>query len=157
MDLFRRLRTRGQSRGAAGIDDLRLALTLVSGEPFTDLRATGWSWLLDNERHDHLMSCAIVDSAHIVTTHALAGGDLDLARFSAETAYRAAPYDETSRLDLIAVDKALGQDEEAERLLAEGVLNRSDDDLGPIKIPDHTEQIIRQHGWIAERQTRSAG
>jgi LysM repeat protein len=157
MDLFRRLRTRGQSRGAAGIDDLRAALTLVSGEPFTDLRSTGWGWLLDGERHDHLMACAIVDTAHIVTTQALTTHDLELARFSAETAYRAAPYDETSRLDLIAVDKALGKVEKAERLLSEGVLNRTDDDLGPIEIPDHTERIVRHRGWTTERRTRSAG
>lgn len=42
-------------------------------------------WLLDGERLDHIMTCAIVDTAHIVTTHALAVGDLGLARFAAET------------------------------------------------------------------------
>ncbi len=157
MDLFRRLRTRGQSRGADGIDDLRVALTLVSGEPFANLRSTGWGWLLDGERHDHLMSCAIVDTAHIVTTHALTTHDLELARFSAEAAYRAAPYDETSRLDLIAVDKALGEGDEADRLLADGVLDRSDDDLAPIEIPDHTHRLLQQRGWIPERRDRSAG
>lgn len=156
IDLFRRLRTRGQSRGAAGIDDLKTALSLVTGEPFSDLRPSGWGWLLEGDRLDHIMACSIVDTAHIVTTHGLALGDLDLARFSAETAYRAAPYDETSRLDLIAVANAAGDTADADRQLIEGVLNRSDDDLGPIDLPDRTAAIIRQRGW-GERTARSAG
>jgi LysM repeat protein len=156
LDLFRRLRTRGQSRGAAGIDDLRTALSLVSGEPFSDLRPTGWGWLLEGERIDHVMACAIVDTAHIVTTHAMAVGDLELARFAAETACDAAPYDETSRLDRIAVEKASGDDEQAERHLLDGVLNRSDDDAGPIEMPEPTARILRQHGWD-ERRARNVG
>ena len=153
LDLFCRLGTRGQCRGWAGIDDLRTALTLVSGQPFSDLRPSGWGWLLDGERSDHPMSCAIVDTAHIVTTHALGVGDLDLARFAAETAYDTAPYDETSRL---AVEKALGNETGADRLLVDGVLTRSDDDLGPIELPEQSAQIIRQHGWN-EPRARSAG
>lgn len=147
LDLFRRLRTRGQSRGAAGIEDLTTALTLVSGEPFTDLRPAGWSWLLEGERLDHIMSCAIVDTAHIVTTHALTAGDLDLARFAAETASDAAPYEEIAQLDLVAVDKAAGEDERAEARLTNGVLNRSDDNLGPIDVPDRSIHVIRRRKW----------
>jgi LysM repeat protein len=147
LDLFRRLRNRGQAEGEKGLDDLVTALRLVTGEPFSEHRGTGWSWLLDGERTDHIMTCAIVDVAHIVTTHALATNQLDLARFSAETAYRAAPYDETSRLDLIDVAAATGHAGAAQKQLVDDVLNRSDDGLGPIDIPDRTAEVIRQRGW----------
>jgi nucleoid-associated protein YgaU len=147
MDLFRRLRTRGQSRGVDGIADLVTALALVSGEPFADLRPAGWSWLLDGDRMDHIMTCAIVDVAHIVTTHALTAGDYDLARLAAETAYRAAPDDETSRLDLIAVAAATGHADLAEQQLVHEVLNRSDDGLGPVSLPARSARIINQRGW----------
>lgn len=156
LDLFRRLRGRGQSRGTAGIDDLQSALTFVTGEPFSDLRPTGWSWLLDGERSDHIMACAIADTAHIVATHALAVGDLDLARFAAETGCLALPYDDTSRLDLVAVEKASGHDEVADGFLAEGIVNRSDDDAGPVDVPSHTSRVIRQRSWTSSR-SRSAG
>ncbi len=156
LDLFKRLRARGQSRGAAGIDDLRTALALVTGEPFSDLRPHGWSWLLDGDRIDHISACAIVDTAHIVTTHALATGDLHLATFSADTACGAAPYDETARLDAIAVRNALGDHETADRALLDGIINRTDDDLGPIELPKQTAQIIGQRGWD-QRRTRTAG
>jgi hypothetical protein len=147
LDLFRRLRARGQSRGADGIADLQAALELVSGEPFTNLRPAGWAWLLDGDRIDHIMTCTIVDTAHIVTTHALHAGDLAMARFSAETAYQSAPYDETSRLDLIAVAEAAGDDVTTTRELIDGVLNRTDDDLGPIELPERAQQVIRQREW----------
>ncbi len=147
LDLFRRLRTRGESRGSSGMSDLIAALHLVSGEPFTHLRPVGWSWLLDGDRIDHIITCSIVDVAHIVTTHALTTEDFELARFSAETAYRAAPDDETSRLDLIDVAAATGHADLAERHLIEGIFNRSDDDRGPIDLPRRTAAIVRQRGW----------
>ncbi|CUR54351.1 LysM peptidoglycan-binding domain-containing protein [Nocardioides sp.] len=147
LDLFRRLRMRAQSRGAAGLKDLQTALRLVTGEPFTQLRPVGWTWLLEGERLDHVMGCAVVDVAHILTTHALSVGDLDLARFSAETAYRAAPYDETSRLDLVEVAAVTGHADLAERQLIDGVFNRSDDDLGPVDLPPRTATVVRQRGW----------
>lgn len=156
LDLFRRLRRRGQSRGATGIDDLVTALGLVSGEPFTELRDTGWTWLLDGDRIDHVMTAAIVDTAHLVTAHALSNDDLDLAAFSAKTAYTAAPYDEIARLDLIAVDHALGNHDDADDALRNEVVNRSDDDLGPVDLPPRTAEIIRQRGWQPIRN-RSAG
>jgi hypothetical protein len=143
LDLFRRLRTRGQLRGEEGIDDLRRALALVRGEPFTDLRPHGWDWLLEGDRDDQIAVATIADVAHILTTRALSEGDLDLAKFSAEKGYLGAPYDESACLDVIAVEKALGHDDEAERRLREH-LSRTDDDLGPVDPPDATTQIIRQ-------------
>ena len=45
IDLFRRLRSRGQARGTEGLVDLRAALELVTGEPFTGQRgADGRGW-----------------------------------------------------------------------------------------------------------------
>ena len=147
LDLFRRLRTRGQSRGSDGMTDLNTALHLVSGEPFSHLRPAGWSWLLDGDRIDHIITCAIVDVAHIVTTHALTTEDFELARFAAETAYRAAPDDETARLDLIDVAAATGHADLAERHLVDGIFNRRDDDLGPIDLPRRTATVVNQRGW----------
>ncbi|MCR1785880.1 LysM peptidoglycan-binding domain-containing protein [Nocardioides carbamazepini] len=142
-DLFRRLRARGQSRGAHGIDDLVQALRLVAGEPFSQLRAEGWTWLLDGDRLDHIATCAVVDVAHIVTTHALAIEDLELARFSAETSHHAAPYDETGRLDLITVAAATGHTAAAERQITNGILLRTDDHLGPVELPERSAALLR--------------
>jgi len=47
-DLFRRLRMRGESRGADGLEDLRLALRLVAGTPYDGIRARGGAWLADS-------------------------------------------------------------------------------------------------------------
>ena len=90
LDLFRRLRARGQSRGTGGIDGLIAALRLVNGEPFTDLRGGHWNWLLDGDRWDHILTSAIVDVGHIVTAHALAADDCRLAVWAAQVAYVAA-------------------------------------------------------------------
>ena len=128
LDLFRRLRARGQSRGSEGMADLVSALHLVSGEPFTDLRKDGWGWLLEGDRLDHIMTAAIVDVGHIVTTHALAVGDLDLADFASNVALAASPYDEIANLDRVAVERALGNGAAASALLSSEVLSRSDDD-----------------------------
>ena len=140
LDLFRRLRARGQSRGADGMADLVSALHLVSGEPFTDLRKDGWGWLLEGDRLDHIMTAAIVDVGHIVTTHALAVGDLDLADFASNVALAASPYDEIANLDRAAVDRAMGDVEGADARLRNGISNRSDDDYGPIQTPPRTEK-----------------
>ncbi len=80
LDLFRRLRARGQARGAEGVADLRQALHLVAGEPFSQLRDKGWSWLIDGQRHDHIATSTIVDTAHLVVNRALAEHSLDVAR-----------------------------------------------------------------------------
>ena len=141
LDLFRRLRARGQSRGAEGIADLIAALHLVSGEPFTDLRKDGWGWLLEGDRLDHIMTAAIVDVGHIVTTHALATDDLELADFASNVALAASPYDEVANLDRVAVDRAMGNLDEADIRMRIGVSNRSDDNYGPIELPPRSTEI----------------
>lgn len=155
LDLFRRLRTRGQARGAAGLDDLIAALRLVSGEPFTGLREGHWTWLADGERWDHIMSCAIVDVGHIVTTHALADGDPELALWAATIAYSAAPYDEVAQLDVIAAEKATGDEVQAEADLRAKVLDRRDDSLPPVDPCQRTKQIIDAQEWLPARSRRT--
>ena len=142
LDLFRRLRARGQSRGSEGMADLISALHLVSGEPFTDLRKDGWGWLLEGDRLDHIMTAAIVDVGHIVTTHALAVRDLDLADFASNVALAASPDDEIATLDRIAVDRAMGNVDEADARMRHGVSNRSDDGFGPIQLPPRTTEVV---------------
>ncbi|TYL51699.1 LysM peptidoglycan-binding domain-containing protein [Nocardioides sp. BGMRC 2183] len=144
VDLFRRLRTRGQSRGAPGMEDLVTALRLVSGEPFTATRPAGWSWLLDDDRLDHIMICAIVDVAHIVTTHALASDDHELARFASDVARAAAPDDEVAQLDRIEIERAVGHLDLAERLSAERTLERTEDAWGPVDDPPRTRSVRRR-------------
>ncbi len=153
-DLFRRLRARGQARGSAGMPDLVEAIDLVTGEPFTQLRETGWSWLLEGERVDHTITCAVVDVGHVVKTHALSVDDFDLARAAAERTYTAAPYDEVARLDLIEVAHASGHADLAERHLVDGIFNRSDDHSGPIAVPRRTAKMVQQLG--RDRKTDGA-
>ncbi|HMM94016.1 LysM peptidoglycan-binding domain-containing protein [Phycicoccus sp.] len=151
-DLFRRLRRRGQTRGSAGIDDLVTALTLVAGEPFSQLRPGAWTWLHEGDRHDHHLTAAIVDSAHLVTTAALRHGDLDTARAAAERAVLAAPYDETPRLDLVAVEHADGRDSSADDLLHSAVLDRADVPGPPEDLPERSSTLIRRHRWTGGAQ-----
>jgi nucleoid-associated protein YgaU len=148
IDLFKRLRLRGEARGADGIADLRRALTLVEGRPFDRLRPGGWSWLLEGDRLDHHMLCAVVDVAHLVTTHSLTTGDHRTARAAAELACLAAPYEEIPRLDLAAVAAAEGHHHEAERIARDDICNRADDDGAPDELPDRTQRILEQHTWL---------
>lgn len=157
LDLFRRLRTRGQSRGAAGIEDLVTALGLVSGEPFTELRKEHWNWLLEGDRWDHLMTSAIVDVGHIVTAHALTAGDYDLALWAAQVSYAAAPYDEIAQLDMVQAEKSAGHDTEAEQHLNDRIFNRRDDELPPIDLPDRTKQVVGEKKWASRGRPRRTG
>jgi hypothetical protein len=152
LDLFRRLRARGQSRGSEGLSDLISALHLVSGEPFTDLRRDGWGWLLEGDRLDHIMTAAIVDVAHVVTTHALTVGDLDLADFASNVAVAASPYDDVAQLDRAEVDRARGDLKGAHARLRNEVFNRSDDNLGPIQVPPRTAQVAERGQQSASRR-----
>ncbi|MCW2763249.1 MAG: LysM domain/BON superfamily protein, partial [Marmoricola sp.] len=155
VDLFRRLRARGQARGADGIADLVQALHLVSGKPFDQLRDQGWSWLLDGDHLQDLIPCAVVDTAHIVVLDALQRGDLSLARESAEIACTAAPYDEVSRLDLAKVLEAQGHVGASEETLRKDVFDRRDDYEPPVDLPTRTKDIVKNNGW-GQRRAPSA-
>ncbi|GAB3990998.1 LysM peptidoglycan-binding domain-containing protein [Nocardioides marmoraquaticus] len=148
-DLFRRLYKRGQSRGPAGIEDLRRALDLVVGRPFDQLRKGAWSWLLEGDRTDHQMQAAVADVAHLVATHGLTTGDLDLARFAVEKATTAAPDEDTTQLNRAALAAAEGFPEEVERILRDEVCNRSDDGRAPLDLTARAEAILRNHDWLA--------
>ena len=152
-DLFRRLRARGQARSAEGIGDLETALQLVTGQPFDHLRERGWSWLLDGERLHETAACAVVDTAHIVVVDTLANGDLARARSAAETACRAAPYDDVARLDLIKVTESEGHDDVAEHMLGADIFNRADDHLPPIDLPGRTHQVVKNQNWGTPRRS----
>ena len=148
-DLFARLRVRGEARGADGMADLAMALSLISGAPFDQLRAGGYEWLTDGARIDHHLVCATVDVAHVVTTHALATGDLTAARAAAQLAQLAAPYEEIPRLDLVAVRAAEGHLEDSEAYLRGQVFSRSDDGGPPEDLSQRTQAILRQRQWLS--------
>lgn len=148
IDLFRRLRVRGQARGPEGLADLRAALRLVTGEPFAGQRERGWAWLADGVRVDQHMVCAVVDVAHLVTIAALHSGDLTLARAVCETALLAAPYEDTPRLDLAAVVAAEGDRQAAERILRDDVANRAEDGEAPDDLPERSSGLLASPAWM---------
>ncbi|MGG5258653.1 LysM peptidoglycan-binding domain-containing protein [Phycicoccus avicenniae] len=145
-DLFRRLRARGQARGADGMEDLTRALDLVDGEPFAQLRPGAWTWLYDGDRLDQHLTCAVVDVAHLVATRALRDGDLETAALAAETAHRAAPSEHIPLLDLAAVADARGDHRARESALT-SVLGADDEEPVPEDLPPRTEEILRRRGW----------
>lgn len=98
-DLFRRLRLRGQAKGPAGLEDLRTALSLVTGEPLTGFKDNRGNWVYDGERVDQQYIVAIADVAHIVATAEHRAGNHLAAREAALIALKADPYGETARLD----------------------------------------------------------
>ena len=152
VDLFRRLRARGQARGATGMSDLVAALQLVDGLPFDHLRERGWSWLLDGNRLHETIGSAIVDTAHIVVLNALADGDLTTARTTAEIACQAAPYDDICRLDLVRVAATQGDLDASHDVLDNDVCNRTDDNLPPIDLPARTGDVLANQGWASDQR-----
>jgi hypothetical protein len=142
LDLFRRLRARGESQGPEGIDDLVQALALVSGRPFEKLRAGGWGWVTEGVRVDQHAVCAVADVAHIVVTDTLARGDVTAARSAAETALLADPDSEAARLDMAAVLEAEGHADAAAQLVIDEVCNRSDDGQAPVELSRRSTEIL---------------
>ncbi|MCL2466971.1 MAG: LysM peptidoglycan-binding domain-containing protein [Micrococcales bacterium] len=151
LDLLRRLRLRGQARGADGIHDLLTGLQLVAGPPFGDpttWRPGGWSWLVD-EQHDDTALIAALDTAHTVITHTLATADYPTARMAASMAQLADPNAEIINLDLAAIASGERRQAEAARIVADDIGNRSDDGHAPPELPTRTQQIITTHPtWL---------
>ncbi len=155
INLFRRLRLRGQACGEDGVGDLVTALGLVTGRPFDQLRPGGWSWLTDTSI-DHHMTCAIVDVAHLLATHFLQQGEVDRAQAVTETALLAAPYDEIPKLDMAAILKAQGHDKESRRLIEQDICNAAEDDGLPAEIGQRTEHVLANDSWQEQRRRQFA-
>ncbi|MGB3764256.1 MAG: LysM peptidoglycan-binding domain-containing protein [Ornithinimicrobium sp.] len=141
--LFRRLRARGAHA------DLLQALELVTGRPFDQHRQGGWSWLYQGDPHDQHAAHAIADVAFTVVTHCLHEGDLGRARAATEVAILAVWDEQVVQLCQVALTEAEGNNTEAMRILLEDVCNRSEDGDGPLDLPERTQEIIRNHQWIA--------
>ncbi|ROR91152.1 LysM peptidoglycan-binding domain-containing protein [Nocardioides aurantiacus] len=140
-DLFRRLRTRGHSRGERGIEDLGLALELVDGPPFDQQRAGGYGWLAETP-HDHYLNAAIVDVAHLVATHALAAGQPERAAWAAGVGTSAVPSDDKPRLDLARALRESPHESEEHARTVDAIINRTDDDSPPPAIGRRTKTLI---------------
>lgn len=152
VDLFLRLRQRGESRGPDGVKDLTDALSLVTGEPFEGQRHGGWGWLVSAERVDQHMLCGVIDVAHLVVTACLHSGNLATARAAAEIAVRAAPYDDIPRLDLAAVTAAEGDQSEAIRIVTDEVCNRHVDGEAPMDLSLRSAQVVSKPRWLSNGQ-----
>lgn len=148
-ELFTRLRARGQARGETGIVDLRRALGLVRGAPFSTLRPGGWAWLLDGERHDQYATYAVADVALIVTTSAIAAHDVETALFASERGLDAAPDEEGVQLARVRALEAAGRGAEARERFRSEIADWTESDTAP-KGPSTRTKSIRV-GW------RSAG
>ena len=142
-DLFRRLRTRALTRGRDGIEDLETALQLVTGRPFDQLRPAGWTWLIDGDRVDHHMTCAVTDVAHILVIHHLHTADLDAAKRAATIALRADPDSETARLDLAGIMVHEGHTTSARQILADALGDDADLDL-----TGRATEILNGKDWL---------
>jgi len=146
VDLFRRLRLRGQARGAQGLADLKRALELVRGEPFCHRRLGGYGWLVELPL-DHLYTGMVVDVAHLVATRALAESDAVTARWAAEIGLSAGTQDDVALLDLVAVCTLEGGEAEREDHVRAVLRNHGvevEEDL-----PPRTAEILRRRGWVA--------
>jgi nucleoid-associated protein YgaU len=144
-ELFRRLRIRGSARGAEGIADLRAALDLVVGVPFTERRPEGYRWLADDAL-DHIYAGMIVDVAHIVATHHLAAGEPELAASAAHIALTAGSSEDVPLLDLVAACDAQGNRAEADAYIKRILANHEaevEEDL-----PPRTAAILHRRQWL---------
>lgn len=153
-DLFRRLRLRGESRGADGISDLRTALRLVNGTPYDQLRTRGGYWLADTRIDQHLL-CGIVDVAHLIATIALGAGDLRQARAAAELAAMTAPHEATPQLDLAAVAAREGDPQRAAEIARAMIAWRDGSVEGPVDLPGRAKIILRSHRWLEQADRAS--
>jgi hypothetical protein len=144
-ELFRRLRLRGSARGVDGIADLRAALDLVVGVPFSDRRPEGYGWLAENPL-DHVYAGMIVDVAHIVATHHLAAGEPELAVSAAQVALKAGSSEDVPLLDLVAACDAQDNRAEADAYLKRILANHDaevEEDL-----PPRTAEILHRRQWL---------
>lgn len=108
-DLFERLVRRANGRnGAARIGDLRRALELVRGKPFSSLPPGRYAWLAERHLEEEL-TAIVIDAAHALAEELMAVGDARSARGVARTAQTVDQHDERPWRDLIRAEAALGR------------------------------------------------
>ncbi|MET8042529.1 LysM peptidoglycan-binding domain-containing protein [Micromonospora sp. NPDC005215] len=142
--LFRRLRSRGESRGPAGVKDLRAALELVQGAPLDGADrayATGtrnpFTWLPESDIYPGHITSAIVDTAHELAELYLEAGDPTGARWAVQRAWLADPErgDDGPWHDIMRAAHAEGHTAELRNLLGELMRAREaevPEDLTPV-------------------------
>ncbi len=146
-ELFRRLRLRGTARGADGIADMRSALDLVVGIPFSERRQEGYGWLAENPL-DHVYAGMVVDVAHIVATHHLAAGEPELAVSAAQVALRAGSSEDVPLLDLVAACDA--QDNRAEADAYIKLILANHDAEVEEDLPPRTAEVLHRRQWLGK-------
>ncbi len=103
----------GPGVNRASTEGLRAALDLVRGAPLADAAPGQWHWA--EELRTDMISC-LRDIGVELTTRALDGGDIDLARWAAARALVAAPGDELLMAARIRTEHLAGNPAETERL-----------------------------------------
>lgn len=150
-ELFRRLRSRGEARGADGVADLVAALDLISGVPLAALRAGGGAWLADDTVVDNnVMAAAIVDVASVVVTRALDEADLALARRIAEKAVAIESGSDRPLLELAAVCEAEGRTAELGATVRRIVTHHGA--VVEEDVPKDTYDVMLRRGWVGLTQ-----
>ncbi|MEU8284133.1 LysM peptidoglycan-binding domain-containing protein [Micromonospora sp. NPDC048905] len=142
--LFRRLRSRGESRGPAGVKDLRAALELVQGAPLDGADrayAAGtrnpFTWLPESDIYPGHITSAVVDTAHELAELYLEAGDPAGARWAVQRAWLADPErgDDGPWHDIMRAAHAEGHTAELRNLLGELMRAREaevPEDLAPV-------------------------
>ncbi|WP_406071204.1 LysM peptidoglycan-binding domain-containing protein [Micromonospora sp. NBC_01638] len=142
--LFRRLRSRGESRGPAGVKDLRAALELVQGVPLDGADrayATGtrnpFTWLPESDIYPGHITSAVVDTAHELAELYLDAGDPTGARWAVQRAWLADPErgDDGPWHDIMRAAHVEGHTAELRNLLGELMRTREaevPEDLAPV-------------------------
>jgi nucleoid-associated protein YgaU len=137
-DLFRRLRVRGEARGADGLPDLVAALDLVSGTPLSHLREFGYEWLPAGD--ELLYQGAIAEVAHLVATRSLAAGDNAEAIRACEIALQLDAEDDRALLGKIKAYENAGREAEKDATILR--LTTLEDP------PARTLEVMRRNGWL---------
>lgn len=150
-DLFTRLRSRGEARGAEGVADLVAALDLVNEVPLTGLRPGGGAWLAaDTVADQDVMTAAIVDVASVVVTRALDEADLGLARRIAEKSAAIESGSDRPLLDLAAVCEAEGRTAELGATVRRIVTHHGA--VVEEDVPKDTYDVMLRRGWVGLTQ-----
>jgi nucleoid-associated protein YgaU len=111
---FQVLARRGFSDGPDGLDDLSAALALVRGQPFAGVDPAWYAWA---EYDTQEMISAVTDVAHALSVALLGTGDARAAREAASKGLLVEPLSETLTRDAVFAATAMGDSEDAARLI----------------------------------------